>query len=799
MTSISYFIKLSFRNLFKRKSFSIINIAGLTIGITASIFILLYVRYETSFDNHNPQAGNIYRIVEKQKQDGVIYAAAPQPLSVTLNRDFPEVEHAVGISNLTSDILVAEARYPQVSLAMTEKEFFTMFNFPLIMGDSDRVFRDANGAVITQSFAESVFGNADPLGKTMEIHGNSFEIRGICKNMPSNSLFPFDVMVSDLFRYKMLPNWDDRWWNGGLFTFVTFVNQQVPANFEDMLLNMQQKYYPDYLLNRHEHLVMPFKNSHLNPVILGDLKPAVSLLYMWILGSIAIAILIIACINFINISIAMATKRHVETGIKKVIGANTRFLIRSFLFEMGMLVFIGLVLSMLLIKTLFPYFNQLIDKDITLSFTDPMLWSGLILFGLLAIILSGLYPALYLSRPSPMQVFRTKGLNSRGNSTFQKSVVVLQFVITIALGTGLMFMFKQVNYMQNHELGFDKENLLILSARATGQNKAEQLKNTDLFIEKVKPYQARYQFSKASVTEFVPGFGYWNNFKVYPEGNFHDIGLELTSAAVDENFADVFKREMTMGRFFSGEIASDDNTLIINEAAFKKFGWKDIENKYIGFHDKNNRVPVIGVINDIHISSLQHPIEPMIYRFGAKNNYPGFITFRVNPEQKPETINFFKSQWNQLFPEIPFESKWITDQFEAAYGEEKKLMSIMGIFAGLALFLSLLGIVALSVLFSERRIKEIGIRKVNGAKVREILVMLNGNFAQWIIIAFVVACPITWFAIRKWLENFAYKTPMHIWIFFLSGSIAMAIALLAVSWQSYRAANRNPVDALRYE
>lgn len=799
MNTITYFIKLSFRNLFKRKSFSIINITGLTIGITASLFILLYVRYEISFDNHNPNAENIYRIVEKQKQDGIIYAAAPQPLSVKLNSDFPEIEHAVGISNLTSDVLAGEQRYSAVPIAMTEKEFFTMFNFPLVMGNMENVFEDANSVVITRDFSESIFGNENPLGKTLKFHGHTFEITGIINPMPSNSLFNFKVIVSDKFRYISLPNWDERWWNGGLYTFVTFVNQKPVPNFESKLLDMQEEKYPDYLLNRHEHLVIPFKNSHLNADLLGDLKPAVSPLYMWILGGIALAILIIACINFINISIAAATRRHVETGIKKVIGANTRFLVQSFFVEMGLLVVIGLFLSILLIKALFPHFSQLIDKQISFSLSDPVLWTGLILFGLLAILISGLYPALYLSKPSPIQVFRTKGLSRHGNSRFQKSFVVLQFVVTIALGTGLMFMFKQVNYMKNHDLGFDKENLLILSARATGQNKEQQLKNTDLFIDKLESYQAQYGYSKASVTEFVPGFGYWNNFKIYPQGNLHDVGTELKSAAVDENFVDVFKQKMVMGRFFSSQIAADDNALIINEAALKKFGWDDIENKYIGFHDKNNKVPVIGVINDIHINSLQHPIEPMIYRFGAKNNYPGFITFRLNPDRQAETIQFFKSQWEELFPEVPFESKFIADQFNAAYGKEEKLMRIIGIFAGMALFLSLLGIVALSVMFSERKIKEIGIRKVNGARVKEILVMLNSSFIRWITIAFAFACPVTWIVINKWLENFAYKTPMHWWMFILSGALSMIVALITVSWQSWRAACKNPVEALRYE
>jgi putative ABC transport system permease protein len=316
----------------------------------------------------------------------------------------------------------------------------------------------------------------------------------------------------------------------------------------------------------------------------------------------------------------------------------------------------------------------------------------------------------------------------------------------------------------------------------------------------LEKHRAQYGYSKASVTEFIPGFGFRNNFKIYPDGEAFPDGLELLSCDVDENFQDVFGMRMIQGRFFSNDFSTDmESSVLMNETALKKLGWDLAEGKEIGLISRENRKKVVGVINDINVVSLQYPVKPMIYQFGPHHNYPGYIAVRLHPEKEAESVGFIKKQWENLFPDIPFEFERVSEKYEAAYGEEERLSKITGIFSLIAMVLSALGIFALSTLQSEKRIKEIGIRKVNGPKISEILAMLNQDFMKWIAVAFVIATPVAWYAMNKWLGSFAYKTELSWWIFALAGLLALGIALFAVSWQSWKAATCNPVEALRYE
>jgi putative ABC transport system permease protein len=339
-----------------------------------------------------------------------------------------------------------------------------------------------------------------------------------------------------------------------------------------------------------------------------------------------------------------------------------------------------------------------------------------------------------------------------------------------------------------------------MPAGILGSDHDQRLKNTTLFTEVLEKHRAQYGYSKASVTEFIPGFGFRNNFKIYPDGEAFPDGLELLSCDVDENFQDVFGMRMIQGRFFSNDFSTDmESSVLMNETALKKLGWDLAEGKEIGLISRENRKKVVGVINDINVVSLQYPVKPMIYQFGPHHNYPGYIAVRLHPEKEAESVGFIKKQWENLFPDIPFEFERVSEKYEAAYGEEERLSKITGIFSLIAMVLSALGIFALSTLQSEKRIKEIGIRKVNGAKISEILAMLNQDFMKWIAVAFVIATPVAWYAMNKWLGSFAYKTELSWWIFALAGLLALGIALFAVSWQSWKAATCNPVEALRYE
>jgi putative ABC transport system permease protein len=799
MGKLIFLLKVNIRSLFANKKFSLINIIGLSVGVTASLLILLYIRYETSFDNFNPKAEQIYRIVERNIQDGSIGASTPLALSDVLKKDYPEIKDVIGLMSTYNDLKVDDERFENIRGTVVEKEFFPLFNFPLLSGNQTTLFEDPYEAVITRKLAEKLYGNIDVLGKTFEYETFTFKIAGVINDIPSNSIFDFEYFLSNNFRYIYFPDIHERWYHFGLFTFITFNSKKIPNGFVNKLKDIEEQYYPDFMKNRHNYLVTEFKGSHLNNLLENDIVPGVNPAYLWMLSAIAIGILVIACLNFMNISIATSSKRNVETVIKKVSGASPGTLVGDFFAEIVFLVVTSLMISIFGVYFLLPFFNNLTEKNIFIDLSDPVLWCGVIGVGFISIIISGIYPAIVFSRPSPVKVLLYNRESDKNKMTFQKSLVVLQFTITILLVITQLFIFKQISFMRNHETGFNKENLITIPVRSLGYSVNERMKNTTLFTSTLEKYSSQYGYGKASVTEFVPGFGFRNLFKIYPGGNEYPDGLEILSCDVDENFIDVYKMRILNGRFFSKEYSTDNNALIINESAWDKLGWKDLEGKKAGLITRDNTKEVIGVINDINVTSLQYPVQPMIYQFGRHHNYPGYVTLRLNPDKKTETIEFIKKQWDEMFPGIPFRFESIDEKYRSAYGDEEKLARITGIFSLLAIFLSLMGIFALSTLEAERRSKEIGIRKINGAKVTEILSMLNKDFAKWVILSFFIACPGAWFFINRWMQNFAYKAGLSWWVFILSGLLIFGLALLTVSWQGFRAATRNPVEALRYE
>jgi hypothetical protein len=527
--------------------------------------------------------------------------------------------------------------------------------------------------------------------------------------------------------------------------------------------------------------------------------PGVTPIYLWILSAIAIGILLIACLNFVNISIANSGRRIIETGIKKLYGASSCALIGDFFAEVSFLVVISLIISFFSVNLLLPAFNDLIDKNIIIDYSDSLFWAGAFGFAILTILISGLYPSVVLSRSRSVKEILQKKSTGKNRLTFQKGFVVLQFVISIVLGITLLFILKQISFMQNRATGFEKENLIAVSVRALGDNGNERLKNTNLLVQELDKYQAQFGYGKVAVTEFVPGFGFRNLFKIFPGNSTSTEGMEAISCDIDENFADVFGLKMVHGRFFSKEYLTDADAIIINETAFKKFGWTSIEGKQLGLFTKDNPKDVIGVINDINIKSLQTSIEPMIYQFGRHHNFPGYINMRLNPDKTTESIACIKKTWMSMFPDIPFICESVSEKYRSFYGEEERFARITGVFSMLAMLLSLLGIFALSTLESDLRIKEIGIRRVNGAKIGEVMILLSKDFVKWVALAFVISVPVAWMVVGQWLERFSYKTSLSWWIFVWVGLMALSFSMLTVSWQSWQAAKQNPVKTLRNE
>jgi putative ABC transport system permease protein len=763
------------------------------------LLILLYIRYETSFDNFNPNAGKIYRIASENIQEGTMGATTPIALSDVLKKDYPEIDRVIGLMRTWEGIKVGKERFEDVNGAIVERDFFTLFNIPLIAGNQLSIFKDPFEAVVTSDFAGKIFGNVNAIGKTFEYENQHFTVTGLIRPMPSNSLFKLDFFLSDTYRYKTYTDLSQRWYEFGLFTFITFKGGSVPDGFEQRLTRIEKYYYPDFMKNRYNYRVIPFKGSHLNDSLENDLSPSVSPLYLWLLSAIALGILAIACLNFMNISISGSGKRNMETGVKKVHGATSGAIVRDVFFELTIVVLISLAISFLAVHLLLPFFNELVQREIAVNLSDPVFWVGILGFGLLTVLCSGLYPAIFFSRPAPVKMLLQKRNMVKGNITFQKGFVILQFTLTIILIITLFVLFRQISFLRRHDTGFAKENLVTIPVGLLGNDGNERMKQSAIFIASVENYEAQYGFGKASLTEFVPGFGFRNLFKLYPDAESADEGIEMLSCDVDENFLDVFGLKLLNGRFFSANYPTDRDAILINESAFKKLGWISIDGKSIGLFSKENRKEVIGVVTDINVNSLQHPIRPMIYQFGRHHNYPGYLTVRIQQSKKKETIEFFRNRWTKLFPDIPFVFESIDEKFKTAYGEEERLTQIIGIFSILAILLSLMGIMALSGLESERRTKEIGIRRVNGAGVPIILSMLNRGFLKLVLMAFLIACPAGWYVCNRWLSHFAYHTEISSWIFAIAGFLTLAVASVTVSVQSYKAASRNPVECLKYE
>lgn len=802
MEKTGFFIRIFFRNVFTNRKFVWINITGLSIGVTVSLIILLYVRFETTFENFNPGAKNIYRIVEKNRQDGSLGAATPLSLSDVLKRDYPEVDRVAGLMRMWEEVRVGDKRFDNLNGALVERDFFDLFNFPLKSGNSSGLFDDPYEAVLTEHTAAVLFGDNDPLGRTFRYGDYVFTVSGIIGNMPPNSIFNFDYLLSGNFRYRYYPDLDKRWYDFGLFTFLTFKGKGLPPGFEKNLSQIEEKYFPDFMKNRLDFIVTPFSGSHLNPELEGDLKPGITPGLLWILSSIAAAILVIACLNFMNISVANASRRHIGTAVKKINGATFSDLISDFFSELTFLVGLSIIISLFAVYLLLPVFDKIVGKEIIISPGDPVLWIGSIGFAVITILISGIYPSLVLAKPSPVKILMHNRESVIQKITFQKSFVVLQFIITIVLGITQLFIFKQISFMQNHNTGFNKKDLITIPVSSLGKNSGEneRLKKTLLFVQEVEKNQAQFGFGKPTVTEFVPGFGFRNQFKIFPDGDDFPNGLELLSCDVDENFPEVFGMHIVNGRYFSKEYSTDYNdAIILNETAFKKLGWNSIEDKSVGLFTKDIRKRVIGVINDINIASFQLPVRPMIYQFGDHHNYPGYITLRINETKEPQTLEFLRDRWEELFPGIPFGYESIGDRYTSFYGAEKKLARITGFFSVLAIILSLLGIFALSTLEADKRIKEIGIRKINGAKSGEIIMMLDRYFIKWVVVAFIAGGPAAMLISRRWLQGYAYRTELSWWIFAFAGFIILGTAILTVSMQSWRAATKNPAETLRYE
>jgi putative ABC transport system permease protein len=793
---IRNFITTALRNFTKHKFFTFINIAGLSVGMASCLLILVFVFHELSYDRFHDNHENIYRICARgmigETKVNQVYTTAKLP--ETLIMDYGEVVNAARIlSRSNVEVKVGEEIYNESRMAAVDSTFFDIFSFPLIEGDAKKVLTEPNTTVLSESTARKYFGDEDPINKVLLMNGETaFKVTGIMKDFPENSHFHFDLLLSVVSFEGRL---NDHWWNNNFRTYIVLRDDADPKELEAKFPAFIKKYigegkddWDKWLAagNNWEYFLQPLASIHLNSSLNGEFEANGNINYIYIFISAALLIVIIASVNFMNLSTAKSEQRSKEVGLRKVVGSSKGLLIFQFLHEAVFMSILAFILSVVLVFIALPWFNSFTGKSFELFDmynlqTLPYLLAAVLMLG----ILSGLYPAFYLSSFKPMEVLKSK-INRRKNGVnLRGTLVVFQFVISIFLIVGTLVVYRQLDFVQNVNLGFNKEQIVVLHGAGALGNKSETFKELLFTNPNIK---------KVSTSQTLPGKGFMN-WGCNVEGR--EGWLTLNMNITDIDFLDTYQMQMVEGRFFSKDFLSDSTAIVINENAQKVLGWEDPLQRKINMN--GNSYHVIGVIKDYHYESLHTQVRPMGMIMFPRDWRPSYVSLKITGEDVPETLDFIEKRWATTTGGFPYQFSFFDQEYQQLYDNEVQTSNMFIFFALIAIFIACLGLFALSAFVAEQRTKEIGIRKVNGAGVNNILLLLSSNFAKWVLMAFIISLPLGFFVMRKWLENFAYKIDLNWWIFAVAGLAALFIALMTVSFQSVKAALKNPVDALRYE
>lgn len=808
---IKNYFKIAFRNLWRNKGFSVINILGLALGIATCLIILLFVNNEMSYDRYNKKADRMVRVFfrinmqdEKLKESTVM-----PPVAQTLKADYPEVEEATRLRDYGIPKLVyLNKSFKEDALAFVDSNFFQVFTLPLVQGDARSALIEPNTVVITKAVAHKYFGNEDAMGKIISFKDAEFppcKVTGVIEKVPLNSHFHFGLFVS-------MASYPDSkkptWMYSDFYTYLVLQKGFNYKKLEAKLPELVEKYIGPQMLpamgmtlaqfrekgNALSFHLQPLTDIHLHSDFANDLSQPGDITYVYIFSAIALFMLLIACINFMNLSTAAASKRAREVGIRKVLGSGKSELIQQFLLETIVITAIALVLALVLSYMALPVFNYLANQSLTLNLSDhPFLVPVLILLILAVGILAGSYPAFYLSSFKPVAVLKSKFTSGGKGIGLRSGLVVFQFFISILLIVSTMVVYNQLYYIRHKNLGYDKEKVLVL------QDTWMLGKKLDVFRKFVRN---DIRVKSVSSSGFLPAGKSDNNSAFVSPGENSRQLVKILRYDVDENYISTLGIQLLEGRNFSRQFASDSNSVILNEAASTAFGWQQGTAVGKTVSRTNNAgikevFPVIGVIRDFHFRSLHERITPLLMFFTP--NQGNLIVKLRSTKDVAELIALFEKRWTELGAEEPFTYSFLDERYNNTYKAEQKMGLILGIFAGLTIFVACLGLFGLAKFTAAQRTKEIGIRKVLGASVAQVTGMLSKEFLLLVLISCVLAFPVAWWAMNKWLQDFAYRISISWWIFALAGIVIILIALFTVSFQAIKAALANPVKSLRTE
>ncbi len=792
------YLKIALRNMKRHAGYSLINIAGLALGITICFFITLFIIHELSYDRFFEGAERIFRVTTYGQINGqpIDYGVSMVPLADYLGTNYPEVQYAARINNEQQIALKFEDKvFYENAVLRASPDFFNIFTHRLIQGTADNVLKDPNTIVLTESLAEKYFGDTNPIGKVLKLNNDEdIVVTGVCENIPSNTHLKFNAILSN-----PIPVEDNAalWGQFSAFTYIK-LNENVDATaFAEKIRNLAMDKME---INLETHGMEFFLKTgsiidiHLYSHLMYNLGDIGDINYVYIFTAIALFILIIACINFINLTTAHYSVRAKEIGVRKVIGADKRKIVSQFLYESVLITIIAALIAAIMVKLLLPVFSNVVGKQLNLNLLlNGKLISAGILFILLIGAVSGFYPAVFLSSISPISNIRGNSAAGYKRPILRNVLVVFQFVISISLICSTGIIYKQWQYFQHKNLGFDKENVLILPLN--GEEVLSQVK-----IVKDKMLQLPGVLS-ASISSNYPYAGFSRGHGFFPEGFNTEKPWLFKTMSIDADFLKTFDIQLMEGRNFSPAAENEQQKVLINETLAREVGWehpmeKTINDPTLTEDDEGLPLTIIGVVSDFHINSLREKIEPMIF---YPTNHGGFLSLRLAPGNVFQVLDAVENQWKSITATIPFNYIFLDDRFDEIHLQERKLGQTFIYFTALAIIIACMGLFGLASYATTRRIKEIGIRKVLGSSVPKIMLLVSKDFTILVLLANVIAFPIAWYAMNCWLQNFPYRTIISIWDFLISGIIALAIAIITVSYYIIKAANANPVKSLRYE
>jgi putative ABC transport system permease protein len=811
---IKNYIKTAFRSLYKNKGFTAINILGLALGLATCLLIVFYVVDELSYDRYNTKADRIYRVNEDLKlgENKVQYAVAMPPLAKTLIAEYPYVEDAVRMKNAGSfHVRKDNANILESRMVYADASFFNVFTLPMISGNSALALVEPNSVVLTETMAKKYFNTTDAVGKTMVFNDNwALKVTGVIKDVPKQSHFNFNFFIS----MSTVPDSrSNEWLRSDYNTYVLLKDakdhEKLAASFPAFL----QKFSGSQMQSELGMSVAQFEKGgsffrmnlialtdiHLKSNLSGELGPNSTTQYVYIFSAIALFILLIACVNFMNLSTARSSNRSREVGVRKVLGSSRKNLIFQFLAESVLVTLVATVIAIIAASALLPFFNQLSGKEITLT-VESLKWLVPSLLAVVLVVgsLAGSYPAFFLSAFQPVDVLKGKlsaGFKGGGLRNF---LVVFQFFVSILLIIGTLVIHNQLNFIQTKNLGYNRNQVLVIKNSNELNQQAKVFKQELANLPGVK---------SATLTGFLPTNG-WRNTRIYFKDATYDQKKSLfpQSWEIDADYIPTMDMKMAAGRNFSKEMQSDSSAVIINEAAAKFLGFADPVNQTIyqslgGDRNKDGSANVkechiVGVVKDFHFNSLREKIEPMILTYGQN---PGALAIRVSASNISNLMAQIKGKWSVLSPNVQIDYSFMDQDFDASYRSEQRIGQIFVIFTSLAIIIACLGLFGLAAYAAEQRTKEIGIRKVLGADVSVIVAMLSKDFIKLVCIAIVIASPFAWYVMNKWLQDFAYRVNIQWWVIAAAGAGALVIAFITISFQSIKAALANPVKSLRSE